>query len=115
MNQTPYYTAQSVASHLARSYKNILRWNAESGEFQKLHGNWVEIDAVRVEHYVRSAICTLLGHAMNIGEDARNELYSLDNETGYNQIAQLAAQELRYPVIEDTVEEPVEAVEEVRA
>jgi len=52
---------------------------------------------------------------MNIGEDARNELYSLDNETGYNQIAQLAAQELRYPVIEDTVEEPVEAVEEVRA
>lgn len=112
INTTPYYTKETVAAHLARSYSNILRCNAESGEFEELHGgNWVEIDEVRLEHYTRSAINVLLSHAMNVGRDAMEELYNLNNEVSFYEIGKLVARELRYPPM---VEEESEAVEEVQ-
>jgi len=76
-NSTPYYTPAVVGRHLARSYSNKLRFNAETAQFEELQGQWRPIDDVSFARYVHDSINVLLWHASNVGRDAQEELHAM--------------------------------------
>jgi len=109
IQQTPFYSTSVVAGHLARSYSNVLRYDASEGVFQELHGTWVNIDDASFERYVRNTLNVLLHHAMNIGEEARNELHSMNNDASFYEIRNAAAALLGFTEPEPAPEPEQEA------
>jgi hypothetical protein len=93
----PFYTTDTVAGHLARSFNRVLRFNAQESVFQELRGSWVNIDDAGFERYARDSINMLLGHAWRVSEEAVNELQDMSrSDLALYEIRVKAAEMLSY-------------------
>jgi hypothetical protein len=75
ISETTVLTPQTIAAHTARCYSNMLRFNVGADCFEEKQGvEWVVVDSVRVQMYVRAAMNQIRGYVESETKEDRERI-----------------------------------------